>query len=123
MNNIFEVKNKRIDKSKSMDDDGLYTVYQPIDIDINNDIKNNIINTRKEQIERFKKINKLDSIVTSIIDKIASRAEIGFNKYGTDMDRTDLSIINWIDHAIEEQMDNIIYLEKIKKMLVSKNNT
>jgi hypothetical protein len=33
------------------------------------------------------------------------------------MDRDDLSVTEWIDHAIEEQMDNILYLTKLKKEL------
>ena len=31
------------------------------------------------------------------------------------MDRTDLSIDEWLEHAIEEHMDAILYLNKIKK--------
>lgn len=57
----------------------------------------------------------LDSIVTSIIQRFTERAEMGKKKYGTDLDRTDLSIMDWIQHAQEEHMDAILYLEKLKK--------
>jgi len=67
------------------------------------------------------KINKLDSIVFNVIKKFTNRAEVGYNKYKTNMDRTDLTVIQWLDHSIEEKMDDIIYMEKIKKELLSNN--
>lgn len=74
-----------------------------------------------ENLTRIKRINNLDSVVLSVIDKIASRAEVGFKKYGTNMDRKDLTIIQWIDHSIEEKMDDIIYMQKIKAELLKQN--
>jgi hypothetical protein len=56
----------------------------------------------------------MDSIVTSIIKKFEKRADEGKQKYGTDLDRNDLSILEWINHAQEEHMDAILYLEKLK---------
>ena len=60
---------------------------------------------------------KLDSVVTSIISKFESRAFMGKQKYGTDLDRKDLSLVEWINHSQEELMDAILYLEKLKKKL------
>jgi hypothetical protein len=60
---------------------------------------------------------KLDSIVQSVIDKFKERSILGKNKYVTDLDRTDLSVLEWIKHAQEEHMDAILYLEKLKKEL------
>ena len=57
----------------------------------------------------------LDSIVTTIIQRFTERAEMGKKKYGTDLDRTDLSVLDWIQHAQEEHMDAILYLEKLKR--------
>ena len=65
--------------------------------------------------------NNLDSIVRSIISKFINRAEFGYNKYKTNMDRNDLTIIQWIDHSIEEKMDDIIYMQKIKQELIKNN--
>ena len=76
-----------------------------------------------ENIDLSSKINKLDSIVYKVINKIINRAEIGFDKYKTNMDRKDLTIIQWIDHSIEEKMDDIIYMEKIKKELMDNKIT
>jgi hypothetical protein len=58
---------------------------------------------------------KLDSIVTSILEQFTQRALQGKKKYGVDLDRTDLSLLQWIEHAKQEHMDAILYLEKIKQ--------
>jgi len=62
-------------------------------------------------------IHKTDSIVDSIIDQFVERARMGKAKYGTDLDRDDLDILEWIEHAKQEHMDAILYLEKIKQTL------
>lgn len=64
---------------------------------------------------------KLDSVVKSVIDKFVGRAEFGMEKYGTNLDRNDLTTIDWITHAQEELMDGILYLEKLKQVH-SRNN-
>jgi hypothetical protein len=60
---------------------------------------------------------KVDTVVASIIAKFERRARMGNQKYGTDLDRTDLDKIDWIQHAQEELMDGILYLEKLKQEL------
>lgn len=57
----------------------------------------------------------MDSIVTTVIQKFQQRAEFGQKKYGTNLDRKDLSVLDWIQHAQEELMDAILYLEKLKQ--------
>jgi hypothetical protein len=59
---------------------------------------------------------KLDSVVNSVINSFKQRAEFGQKKYGTNLDRTDLSVLDWIQHAQEEHMDAILYLEKLKQL-------
>jgi hypothetical protein len=59
--------------------------------------------------------HKLDSIVTSIIEQFTERSIKGKAKYGVDLDRTDLDLLDWIEHAKQEHMDAILYLEKIKQ--------
>ena len=63
-------------------------------------------------------VYKPDSIVSSVLNKFLERSKMGKEKYGTDLDRTDLSLYDWIVHAQEEHMDAILYLEKIKKLIV-----
>ena len=64
-----------------------------------------------------RKIEKTDSIVDSVIDQFVKRAKFGKEKYNTDLDRTDLSLLDWIEHAKQEHMDAILYLEKIERMV------
>jgi hypothetical protein len=58
-----------------------------------------------------------DTIVESVINQFRERSEVGINKYGVTLDRTDLSALDWINHAQQELMDGILYLEKLKQML------
>jgi hypothetical protein len=55
-----------------------------------------------------------DSIVESVIKKFQDRSNVGIKKYGTTLDRNDLSKLDWISHAQEEAMDLILYLEKLR---------
>ena len=57
-----------------------------------------------------------DSIVKSVIESFKKRSHVGIQKYGKTLDRNDLTFLQWIQHAQEELMDGILYLEKIKKM-------
>jgi hypothetical protein len=63
-----------------------------------------------------------DSIVQTVIDKFITRAEMGKKKYGVTLDREDLSIEDYIQHALEEHMDAILYLQKVKTMLEQQKN-
>lgn len=56
-----------------------------------------------------------DSIVNNVIQSFIMRSEAGFTKYGTNLDRKDLSVLEWINHAQQESMDMILYLEKLKQ--------
>ena len=58
----------------------------------------------------------MDSIVQSVIEKFKQRSEFGQKKYGTNLDRTDLKFLDWVQHMQEELMDAILYLEKLKKV-------
>ncbi len=60
----------------------------------------------------------MDSIVLSIIKQFEERSVKGKEKYGTDLDRTDLSMLDWIEHAKQEHMDAILYLEKLKQQFI-----
>jgi len=65
----------------------------------------------------------MDSIVTSIIKQFEERSVKGKEKYGTDLDRTDLSLLEWIEHAKQEHMDAILYLEKIKQQYLKESES
>lgn len=61
-----------------------------------------------------------DSIVTSVRQEMLERASKGFLKYDETLDRTDLSVIDYLQHAKEEAMDLALYLEKTIQMLQGK---
>jgi len=56
-----------------------------------------------------------DSIVESVVQQFYHRAAKGQAKYGTTMDRNDLTPMQWIQHLQEELMDAVVYLEKVKQ--------
>lgn len=56
----------------------------------------------------------MSKIEKRVIDRINKRAEIGKEKYGVTMERTDLSTYDWLNHLQEELLDAIIYIEKLK---------
>ena len=56
-----------------------------------------------------------DTIVETVIERFKERSEIGINKYGVTLDRTDLSTLQWMIHFREELMDGLLYLERIIK--------
>lgn len=62
----------------------------------------------------LERLNKCDSVVQSVVDQFISRSEVGRVKYGTTLDRTDLTPSQWIQHAIEELSDMMLYLTKLK---------
>ena len=62
-------------------------------------------------------LQKTDSIVDSVIDKLVSRALVGKQKYNTDLDREDLSLYDWLNHLQEELLDAANYVEKIKNLV------
>lgn len=65
----------------------------------------------------FITIDNKDSVVYRIATLLKNRSETGIRKYGTTLDRTDLEIKQWIDHAIEEALDHALYLQRIKDSL------
>jgi len=65
----------------------------------------------------FITIDNKDTVVYRIASLLRSRSETGIRKYGTTLDRTDLEVKQWIDHAIEECLDQALYLQKIKDTL------
>jgi hypothetical protein len=70
--------------------------------------------------ENTRQVLKTDSIVDGIVDEFIDRSRVGKAKYNTDLDRTDLSLSEWLQHAIEEHMDAILYLKKIKSTIDGK---
>jgi hypothetical protein len=55
-----------------------------------------------------------DQIVVRVLSRFAERSQVGINKYKTTLERTDLSTLEWLQHAQEEAMDFVLYLERLK---------
>jgi hypothetical protein len=53
------------------------------------------------------------SLLQQVIADMRIREERGLMKYGTTVDRTDLSKAQWLQHAYEEALDLAIYLKKV----------
>ena len=63
---------------------------------------------------------KTDRIVIQVLNQIADRSEKGLEKYGTNLERTDLETLDWLQHAQEEAMDLCLYLERLKEQIKNK---
>lgn len=70
-------------------------------------------NSEVEQTTTF-----TDSVVFEIIKEFGERAKKGYDKYGTDMDRKDLSVAEWAQHLREELMDGLVYLTRLKRDII-----
>jgi hypothetical protein len=55
----------------------------------------------------------MSRIENQVIAKIEARAELGRQKYGTTMERKDLTFRQWVQHLQEELLDAAIYAEKL----------
>ena len=80
-----------------IDFDGV-TWYYPI-----SEIEKHLVDEEKEE---------KDSIVEAVRADLQRRSEIGIKKYNTTLDRTDLTEIDWLNHAYEEALDLALYLKK-----------
>lgn len=58
-----------------------------------------------------------DPIVNNVIHKFCARSDTGMKTYGTTMADNPLPTSEWINHAQEELMDAILYLERLKRNL------
>lgn len=72
---------------------------------------------KPDSVQKPDSIPKPDSIVASVVASFKQRSEIGIKKYGVTLDRTDLGLLDWVQHTQEELMDAVLYLEKLKKTL------
>jgi len=60
---------------------------------------------------------KLDSVNKEVIELIKANAAKGLSEYGKTMDRTDLSLEEWLIHLRSELLDATVYVTKILQEL------
>jgi hypothetical protein len=54
-----------------------------------------------------------DKVIKQVIDKLASRSKAGIIKYGTTLEKNQLTHLEWLNHAQEEALDLAGYLQKL----------
>ena len=55
-------------------------------------------------------------ILAAVIEDMRSREQVGKVKYGTTMDREDLTTGQWITHLKQELQEAILYLTKLEQI-------
>ena len=58
-------------------------------------------------------LNMTDPIVDAVRQKLLDRSQVGIQKYGTTMERDDLSRLDWLRLFQEELLDGAVYMERI----------
>ena len=58
-----------------------------------------------------------DKIIERVINKIKSRSDVGYKKYGVTLKDDHKSLNMWLTHIQEELMDAVNYIEKAKEVL------
>lgn len=53
-----------------------------------------------------------DPVVEQVVARFRYRSLRGQQKYGQKMTRTDLGLLDWLRHAEEELMDQLLYLRR-----------
>jgi hypothetical protein len=66
----------------------------------------------------FETYDQSDPIVAAVIRKMYQRSQVGIKKYGTTLEENNED--DFLNHAIEEAMDLILYLTKVKSILEKK---
>lgn len=63
-----------------------------------------------------------DVNVETIREMLLQRSVVGLSKYGVNTERTDLSLDQWLLHAIEEALDMSVYLQRIRTELANRTD-
>jgi len=58
-----------------------------------------------------------DKIIERVINKIKSRSDVGYRKYGVTLKDDHQSLDTWLNHIQEELMDAVNYIEKAREVL------
>jgi hypothetical protein len=58
-----------------------------------------------------------DKHVEEVVELFEERSAAGYRKYGTTLERNDLTLDQWLNHLMEELMDATLYISKIREEL------
>ena len=53
-----------------------------------------------------------DSIVEAVREDLLKRSQVGLIKYNNSLERTDIDLKGWLQHAYEETLDSANYLKR-----------
>ena len=65
----------------------------------------------------LKMSNIRDKVIERVINKIKSRSDVGYAKYGVTLHDDEQTLETWLTHIQEELMDAVNYIEKAKLVL------
>ena len=57
-------------------------------------------------------MTRATGIEAKVCEDIAKRQELGMNKYGTSVADNPLTLREWLQHALEEALDQAVYLRR-----------
>lgn len=63
------------------------------------------------------KFKLVDTVVEEVREDLHSRSQVGIEKYNTTLDRDDVDLKGWLQHAYEEALDMALYLKRAIKEL------
>ena len=53
-----------------------------------------------------------DKVVEAVREDLLQRSQVGIKKYNTTLERNDLDLKDWLQHAYEEALDMANYLKR-----------
>jgi nucleoid-associated protein YejK len=56
-------------------------------------------------------IESKDPVIEQLVAELRRRSEFGLKKYGVPLSREDLTLKDWLRHALEETLDKAGYLQ------------
>ena len=65
--------------------------------------------------------DKVCPVVEAVRADLLKRSQVGLAKYGVTLDRKDLSLRDWLQHAYEETLDQANYLKRAIMALDEEN--
>lgn len=63
----------------------------------------------------------MSKVLDKVISDLEDREVLGIIKYGTDCDRADYGLIDWLQEAYEETLDKAMYLQAAIKKIKSQD--
>jgi len=63
----------------------------------------------------------MSKVLEKVISDLEDREALGIMKYGTDCDRADYELIDWLQEAYEETLDKAMYLQAAIKKIQSQD--